>query len=42
LAADWNKFLGIAHTRAGLVPVFGVSRYGYARSSEDAEHDTGT
>jgi hypothetical protein len=42
LTADWNKFMGITHTRAGLLPVFGVWRYGYARSSEDAEHDTGT
>jgi hypothetical protein len=34
--------MGIAHTRTGLVPVFGAWRYAYARSSEDAEHDTGT
>ena len=34
--------MGIAYATAGLGPVFGAWRYGYARSSEDAEHDTGT
>jgi hypothetical protein len=42
LRADWNKFSVIARTPAGLEPVFGAWRYGYAQSSEDAEHDTGT
>jgi hypothetical protein len=31
LVADWNKFLGITHMPAGLVPVFGAWRYGYAK-----------